>query len=249
MRKLILILFILLSCASLANAGGIISFPGGGVPSAAVSYDLEESFESSGDAYAEYDNVECGVAPCVTETAGDPTGDQLNSGLDAGIDMEDTYCLALDHTETFIFDAGTVAQGTSMWVLGKFAHNDTLEDSEGIVSMGSNIYFFLFTDDKLRAFAPEASGYTAAAVPADADVWLKFEGQEGTGANARACVAYWTGAAWSDWTCKTNGTCTTEITDFKVYNTQDAEGEDMFWDNIKIKIGGEDPFAADPSTY
>ena len=34
MRKLILVLFILLSCASLANAGGIISFPGGGVPSA-----------------------------------------------------------------------------------------------------------------------------------------------------------------------------------------------------------------------
>ena len=34
MRKLILILFILLSCASLANSGGIISFPGGGVPSA-----------------------------------------------------------------------------------------------------------------------------------------------------------------------------------------------------------------------
>ena len=33
MRKLILILFILLSCASLANSGGIISFPGGGVPS------------------------------------------------------------------------------------------------------------------------------------------------------------------------------------------------------------------------
>ena len=32
-RKLILVLFILLSCASLANAGGIISFPGGGVPS------------------------------------------------------------------------------------------------------------------------------------------------------------------------------------------------------------------------
>ena len=34
MRKLILILFILLSCASLANSGGVISFPGGGVPSA-----------------------------------------------------------------------------------------------------------------------------------------------------------------------------------------------------------------------
>ena len=33
MRKLILILFILLSCVSLANSGGIISFPGGGVPS------------------------------------------------------------------------------------------------------------------------------------------------------------------------------------------------------------------------
>ena len=32
MRKLILILFILLSCASLANSGGIMSFPGGGVP-------------------------------------------------------------------------------------------------------------------------------------------------------------------------------------------------------------------------
>ena len=30
MRKLILILFIILSCASLANSGGIISFPGGG---------------------------------------------------------------------------------------------------------------------------------------------------------------------------------------------------------------------------
>ena len=37
MRKLILILFILLSCVSLANSGGIISFPGGGVPSAAVT--------------------------------------------------------------------------------------------------------------------------------------------------------------------------------------------------------------------
>ena len=35
MRKLILILFILLSCASLANSGGVISFPGGGVPSGA----------------------------------------------------------------------------------------------------------------------------------------------------------------------------------------------------------------------
>jgi len=31
MRKLILALFIILSCASLANSGGIISFPGGGV--------------------------------------------------------------------------------------------------------------------------------------------------------------------------------------------------------------------------
>ena len=31
MRKLILILFILLSCATLANSGGVISFPGGGV--------------------------------------------------------------------------------------------------------------------------------------------------------------------------------------------------------------------------
>ena len=37
MRKLILILFILLSCASLANSGGIISFPGGGVPSGAFN--------------------------------------------------------------------------------------------------------------------------------------------------------------------------------------------------------------------
>ena len=40
MRKLILILFILLSCASLANSGGIISFPGGGVPSATTYPDI-----------------------------------------------------------------------------------------------------------------------------------------------------------------------------------------------------------------
>ena len=38
MRKLILILFIILSCVSLANSGGVISFPGGGVPSAATTY-------------------------------------------------------------------------------------------------------------------------------------------------------------------------------------------------------------------
>ena len=40
MRKLILILFIILSCASLANSGGIISFPGGGVPSGADYSDI-----------------------------------------------------------------------------------------------------------------------------------------------------------------------------------------------------------------
>ena len=39
-RKLILVLFILLSCASLANAGGIISFPGGGVPSGAATCNM-----------------------------------------------------------------------------------------------------------------------------------------------------------------------------------------------------------------
>lgn len=37
MRKLILALFIILSCSSLANSGGVISFPGGGVPNAACA--------------------------------------------------------------------------------------------------------------------------------------------------------------------------------------------------------------------
>ena len=86
MRKLILILFILLSCVSLANSGGIISFPGGGVPSA---YDWEETLESAG-----YDTPACGTEPCYRNAAGTPNPDLST----AGIDMVGSLCLSLDHT-------------------------------------------------------------------------------------------------------------------------------------------------------
>ena len=53
MRKLILILFILLSCASVANTGGIISFPGGGGESTVCT-------EIYSDNFTEDDNLNVG---------------------------------------------------------------------------------------------------------------------------------------------------------------------------------------------
>ena len=100
MRKLILILFILLSCASLANSGGIISFPGGGVPSgAAVDYSSIVSFIN-----AEGTWVGTTTANVCTE-ANDYTLGASECGFDSSIDCDQDVA----RTTIDIFSSGNYA--------------------------------------------------------------------------------------------------------------------------------------------
>ena len=104
MRKLILILFILLSCASVANTGGIISFPGGGGESTVCtipgSPDIETTtfseFEVLTSTNAEGQVFDSGTGGnlakiCIymRDASGEPTSFDLRIGPD--INLTTTY--------------------------------------------------------------------------------------------------------------------------------------------------------------
>ena len=113
MRKLILILFILLSCASLANSGGIISFPGGGVPSGAafdcapyasacqqleaVGYDNGESWDDTTSANDAIINPDYAVTPI----AGGQSLYMLDDGVDGHTFL--AFSAHADGTTTGVF--------------------------------------------------------------------------------------------------------------------------------------------------
>ena len=245
MKKLILsILFILCLSFQASAFNPMVVVSGGG---AAVSYDLTETFESSGDAYAEYDNVECGTAPCVTENIGDPTGDDTNMTGKIGF-----YNLALDHTEEISFTF-TPADETSVWVLMKWEYSDAVESDEIFLhfsnASNSSAFVYVKTDGSFSVsdrvdVSETATGIHSAGTP----IWLKFEAIEGTSSDTVIRLWYWT-TEWVGPAERTAGTGTGDIFKIRLANNQDDAAEDQYVDNLFIKVGGTDPFTGDPAGY
>jgi len=123
MRKLILILFILLSCASLANSGGIISFPGGGMPSAAgsatITYDTAASNWVGGT----------GAVVTVTIDPGDGHSDKI---FIIGVGWEDTNVATIT---SVVYDEGGVG--------GAATNIDTQTYTDGSDNGGVALYYYL----------------------------------------------------------------------------------------------------------
>ncbi len=144
MIKIIFFILLLLPNLCFADAAlmGEVSAAqpsGGGEGGAPESYIAEETFEAS-----EYDLGTCGTAFCWTETV-TPDGDTATAGLD----MDDSYCLALDPADK---DRITTNGHAELWVSFKFRYDGDLESDETIFLL-QNSGSFAVADIQLRSAA------------------------------------------------------------------------------------------------